>query len=175
MTRVVKVEKALKKDFFIFFLKLCNTFYDRFTRNEFVLNSEVFDLDISSLKNSMDFSGMANLPQKSLGIQTGGNVQSEKLSDLVADKSLTSKTEDRVKNNPVYLQEVTHMTEAMNKFVQAMDANIRFTVHEKSNQLMVQVIDQANDIVLKEFPSSEFLDTMAAIRDYVGILLDKKI
>ena len=40
---------------------------------------------------------------------------------------------------------------------------------------MVQIVDQSNDKVLKEFPSREFLDTMAAIRDYVGILLDKKI
>lgn len=67
------------------------------------------------------------------------------------------------------------MTNAMNKFVEAINSNIRFTVHERTKELMVQVVDQINNRVLKEFPPHEFLDTAAAIRSYVGILLDKKI
>lgn len=131
-------------------------------------------MDISSVKNPIDFGGSANLTQKNSATQPVVNVPTEKSADAT-DRSLTAQTDDKVLKKPANLQDVTQMTEAMNKFVQAMDANIRFTVHEKSNQLMVQVVDKANDKVLKEFPSGEFLDTMAAIRDYVGILLDKKI
>ncbi|MDQ7096246.1 flagellar protein FlaG [Desulfosporosinus sp. PR] len=76
---------------------------------------------------------------------------------------------------PVDTQQVKKMTEAMNQFVESMNSTIRFKIHEKTNELMVQVVDPTNNKVLKEFPPHEFLDTIAAIRDYVGVLLDKKI
>lgn len=131
-------------------------------------------MDISLVKNFIDFGSSANLAQKNPSTQSVVSVPLEKTGD-VSDKSVTAPTDEKVHKKPVNLQDLTQMTEAMNKFIQAMDANIRFTIHEKSNRLMVQVIDQVNGNVIKEFPSSEFLDTIAAIRDYVGILLDKKI
>lgn len=131
-------------------------------------------MDISAVKTLGDVGGSAYVAQTTPRTQAVDNELTSKTGD-VGDKSVTAPTDGKVKKKPADLQEVTQMTEAMNKFVQAMDANIRFTIHEKSNQLMVQVVDQANNKVLKEFPSSEFLDTIAAIRDYVGILLDKKI
>lgn len=127
----------------------------------------------AAVKNPVDFGGSAKaqiIPNKQT---VDSNLVSK--TDDVTDKLATDATSEKVNKKPVELKDLTQMTEAMNKFVQAMDVNIRFMVHEKSKQLMVQVVDQTNNKVLKEFPSSEFLDTMAAIRDYVGILLDKKI
>ena len=131
-------------------------------------------MDIGAVKNPIDFGGSAQMAQKAPLSRAVDNELTPKTED-VSDKSVTATTDEKVHRKPVDLKHLTQMTEAMNKFVQAMDANIRFKIHEKSNQLMVQVVDQTKNIVLKEFPSSEFLDTIAAIRDYVGILLDKKI
>ncbi|WP_459927777.1 flagellar protein FlaG [Desulfosporosinus burensis] len=122
----------------------------------------------------MDFGGFANLAQTNPVIQPVVNVPTANTGNF-ADESVTAKTDGKIYKEPADLQEVTQMTEAMNKFVQAMDANIRFLIHQETNQIMVQVVDQIDNKVLKEFPPHEFLDTMAAIRDYVGILLDKKI
>lgn len=139
-----------------------------------MIEFEVFVLDISAIKTPINFGGSAQVAQT---IQHTSGIISERTSKTsdVQEKSLTAPAYEKVEKKPIEAQDLTQMTEAMNKFVQAMDANISFMVHEKSNQLMVQVIDRASDRVLKEFPSSEFLDTIAAIRDYVGILLDKKI
>lgn len=133
----------------------------------------MFDLDISAVKDPIDF-GIANLAQKNLDDQSIIKISTEK---DVTNKSLTAPNDAIVhkESDDSQKKEVTQITEALNKFFQTMDAHIRFKIHEKSNQLMVQVVDQQNDKILKEFPPSEFLDTVAAIRDYVGILLDKKI
>lgn len=130
-------------------------------------------MDIGAVKNSLDVGGSAFVAQTNLCSQPAANVQSGNTGGA-ANKSVTSPTGEEVKRKPD-LDDVTQVTDVMNKFVQAMNTNIRFKIHEKSNQLMVQVIDQSTNTVLKEFPSQEFLDTVAAIRDYVGILLDKKI
>lgn len=131
-------------------------------------------MDISAVSKPIDFGSSVQLAQTTHRSQPVVSVPTENTGD-VADESVTVPTDEKVKEKPADLREVTQMTEAMNKFVQAMNANIRFTVHEGTNQLMVQVIDPSTNKVLKEFPSQEFLDTVAAIRDYVGILLDKKI
>ncbi|MCB8814147.1 flagellar protein FlaG [Desulfosporosinus shakirovi] len=131
-------------------------------------------MDISVVKAPIDFGGSANLAQTNSIPQPFVSVPTGKSGDIT-DKSLTTTTDDKVHKNPGDLQEVTQLTEAINKFVKAMDTNIHFEIHKGTNQLMVQVVDQDTNKVLKEFPPTDFLDTIAAIRDYVGILLDKKI
>lgn len=71
-------------------------------------------------------------------------------------------------------EELLKMNAALNRFMQLMDANIQFTLHEKTNRLIVRVVDSKEGKVLKEFPPKEMLDVMARIREYVGALLDKK-
>lgn len=61
----------------------------------------------------------------------------------------------------------------MNKFMRMLNSNIRFVVHEQTNTRMVQVVDNNDNTVLKEFPSHELLDIKAKIREYVGVLLDR--
>lgn len=74
--------------------------------------------------------------------------------------------------NKVELQGIaTELT----KFMQSLNTDIHFSVHEKSGRMMIQVVDPSTKEVLKEFPPEELLDTIGAIREYVGALLDKKV
>ena len=69
---------------------------------------------------------------------------------------------------------VENTVESLNKFMDLMSADIRFKMHEKSNRLMVQLVSERDQSVLREYPSAEFLDMIANIREFVGILTDKK-
>lgn len=62
----------------------------------------------------------------------------------------------------------------LSDFMQSLNTDIEFSIHEKSGRMMVKVVDIKTHDVLKEFPPEELLDTIGAIRDYVGALLDKK-
>lgn len=66
------------------------------------------------------------------------------------------------------------MTEEMNKFMERLNTDIHFTLHEKTERLMLQVVDRKNGEVIKEIPTEEMLDMIAKISEYVGVLLDKK-
>ena len=63
----------------------------------------------------------------------------------------------------------------LSDFMQSLNTDIEFSIHEKSGRMMVKVVDTKTHDVLKEFPPEELLDTIGAIRDYVGALLDKKV
>ncbi|GBG57941.1 flagellin [Sporomusaceae bacterium FL31] len=72
-------------------------------------------------------------------------------------------------------KDMTQLTAEMTKFMQLINSDIQFQLHEETKQLIVQVIDTRDGKVLKEFPPHELLDTMAKIKEYVGVLLDKKV
>ena len=69
---------------------------------------------------------------------------------------------------------VENTVESLNKFMDLMSADIRFKIHQKTNRMMVQLISEKDQTVLREYPSKEFLDMIANIREFVGILTDKK-
>jgi flagellar protein FlaG len=71
-------------------------------------------------------------------------------------------------------EEYNLLADELNKFMDGLDVNIRFAIHEKTQQMMVRVLDAKDERVLREYPAHELLDTLAAIREYVGVLLDKK-
>jgi len=131
-------------------------------------------MDIGAVRNPVDFGGDTYVTQISPTAQAVASRPTAQ-TGVAADNRVTAPNDDTVNNKPIPLRDVVQKTEAINEFLEAMDAAIRFKVHQKTNELIVQVVDQSNNKVLKEFPPHEFLDTMAAIRNYVGILLDKKI
>lgn len=71
-------------------------------------------------------------------------------------------------------QDLAKSTQEMTKWIQSLNTDIRFELHEGTQSLMVQVIDSKEQRVLREFPPHEFLDMVAKIREYVGMLLDEK-
>ncbi|WP_018212545.1 flagellar protein FlaG [Desulfitobacterium hafniense] len=85
-----------------------------------------------------------------------------------------SQSEDKGKEE-LTREDVNDLTEHLNKFMVKVNAELRFEMHEGTQRLMVKFIDIKNDQVIKEFPPHELLDTLAAIRDYVGVLLDKRV
>ena len=72
-------------------------------------------------------------------------------------------------------QKVEAISSAMNHFVQLMNADLQFSVHEKTGRVMVKLVDESTQEVLKEIPSEEFLDMVAKIQEYVGMMIDKKV
>lgn len=70
--------------------------------------------------------------------------------------------------------EVVKVTDEINTFMESMNTNIQFVLHVKTNELIVQVQEGKNHKILKEFPAHELLDAVARMREYAGLLVDKK-
>lgn len=71
-------------------------------------------------------------------------------------------------------EDLKFVSESMNHFMKLMNADLQFSVHEKTHRVMVKLVDVSTKEVLKEFPPEEFLDMVAKIQEYVGMLVDKK-
>jgi flagellar protein FlaG len=71
-------------------------------------------------------------------------------------------------------EDIENITDGLNDFMQSINTDIKFVLHQKTDTLMVQVVDMEKHKVLREAPPKELLDVLARIRDFVGALLDKK-
>lgn len=130
----------------------------------------------------MPINSISSIP--SSGDITGYNIQSSTEAQSVqtveqfgASREAAAQQEPHAeqRDKKVDEKELTPITEAMNKFMAIMNADLQFSVHEKTHRLIVRLVDTKENKVLKEFPPKEFLDTIANIQEYIGMLLDKKV
>lgn len=67
------------------------------------------------------------------------------------------------------------MTDSMNTFLASANTQLRFKFHDKLNEYYVTIVDSKTDEVIREIPSKKLMDIHAAMREFVGLLVDQKI
>ena len=151
-------------------------------------------MEIGSLTR-MD-AGATVVPASSAGTQQQGTVQQgsaqqqetpRKTSDAQAVVAALAPTmdgaseqkADKIAMKPLHFlptaEELKSMSYAMNRFVEMLTSDLKFEVHDKTHEIMVKFVNTKTGEVLKEYPPKEYLDMIARIRDYVGMVIDKKI
>lgn len=64
---------------------------------------------------------------------------------------------------------------SMNDFLKASNTHLKFEFHDKLQKYYVTIVDDTTNEVIKEIPSKKLLDIYAAMTDYLGILVDRKV
>ena len=67
------------------------------------------------------------------------------------------------------------MTGSLNKFLETTSTKLRYEYHEKLNKYYVTLVDKQTDEVVQEIPNKKLMDMHAAMLDFVGVLIDRKI
>lgn len=71
-------------------------------------------------------------------------------------------------------EETAQALEGVNAFLASSGSHIQFAVHQASKRMMVEVINNDTQEVIKTIPSRELLDLAAKIGELVGTLLDRR-
>ncbi|MEW6490596.1 MAG: flagellar protein FlaG [Thermodesulfobacteriota bacterium] len=69
---------------------------------------------------------------------------------------------------------VAQAVDGVNAFLASSNSHVQFQIHEASQRMMVEVIDDTTREVVKTIPSKELLDLAAKIGELVGTLLDRR-
>ena len=67
------------------------------------------------------------------------------------------------------------MTDSMNRFLETVDTQLKFKFHDQLNEYYVTIVDSKTDKVVREIPSKKLMDIHAAMREFIGLLVDHKI
>lgn len=78
-------------------------------------------------------------------------------------ESVVSK--DRLKN----------ITETINHFIEPIQTNLKFELHEELNEYYVTIVNPKTNEVIREIPPKKMLDMYAAMVGFMGLLVDEKV
>lgn len=72
-------------------------------------------------------------------------------------------------------EKVKEIVEGMNKFMEASPTALKFEFHEKLNEYYVKIVDEKTKETVREIPPKKMLDYYAAMTEFIGLMVDKKI
>lgn len=64
--------------------------------------------------------------------------------------------------------------EKANKALAGAGTRFEYTVHEKTNDIIVKVINKETDQIIREIPSEKLVDLVAKLQEICGIIIDEK-
>lgn len=64
--------------------------------------------------------------------------------------------------------------ERANKALQGATTTFEFSIHEKTKQIMVKVLDKDSGKIIREIPPEKTLDLVAKMWELAGILVDER-
>lgn len=104
-------------------------------------------------------------------------IQTSRLNSAQGDDSAIVGYDEQNTDDTALLktEEVAELSEKLNEFMDQLNTDICFDYREKLDRLYLQVVDRRNDEVIKEFPPERILEVLEGLRDWVGLILDKKI
>ncbi|WP_413300379.1 flagellar protein FlaG [Bacillus sp. 1P10SD] len=94
-------------------------------------------------------------------------------------KAISPEKQDQPQKQPQTKAQSKEKTEkviqSMNDFLKASNTHLKFQFHEELKEYYVTLVDDTTNEVVKEIPSKKLLDMYAAMTDYLGLLVDKKV
>jgi flagellar protein FlaG len=127
-------------------------------------------------------------PDSSVQIKVQGNSQPDKTQTndekvvSTQDKSQAKQLPDDLNNVDKYTKEamtvsekaVIDAIEKANKALQGPNTRFQFSVHKKTHEIMVKVIDNDTGKVIREVPPEKTLDLVAKMWEMAGIIVDER-
>lgn len=72
-------------------------------------------------------------------------------------------------------EEVIKAIERANKSLEGVFTQFEFSIHEKTKEIMVKVIDRETGELIREIPPEKILDLIAKLWELAGILVDERV
>jgi flagellar protein FlaG len=72
-------------------------------------------------------------------------------------------------------EKIEEVIQGMNKFLEPTHTSLKFQFHEKLNEYYVSIVDDKTKEIIREIPSKKLLDMYAAMTEFLGLIVDKKI
>jgi flagellar protein FlaG len=91
----------------------------------------------------------------------------------VMEQEAAQQKED-VKDPEKQREKLSEAVDKLNKTAIIFDRSLKFTLHDKTKEFSIAVVDTKTDKVIREIPPKELLDLVSKMKDYLGMIFDKK-
>lgn len=91
------------------------------------------------------------------------------------DRKLNIEEQPQLPQEHPSKEQLEKAVKGINNFIEFSTTHIEFKLHEKLNEYYVTVVDNDTKEVVREIPSKKVLDVYAAMTEFIGLIVDKKI
>lgn len=124
----------------------------------------------------MQVNNTANMSINSRISQAQTSIASSGSGEIKIPKQTNQNDEQRYTEDKKFSEkEVIDLIEKANKDIITYDRRLEFSIHEKTKQIMVKIIDVRTDEIIRELPPEKILDMVGAMWEFAGIIVDRKI
>ena len=99
------------------------------------------------------------------------NITSEAAKIKVQERS----PEETSPIEPVTQEKLQNVVQGMNEFLSASNTHLKFEFHDGLKEYYVTIVDDISKEIVKEIPAKKMLDMYAAMTEFVGLMVDKKV
>ncbi|OQP02593.1 flagellar protein FlaG [Geobacillus sp. 44B] len=105
------------------------------------------------------------------------NVHKEKASSMIPSPTQNQNDTNTFETPQQDLpkEKLEEVVKGLNEFLQPSRTSIKFELHDELQEYYVQIIDERTNEVIREIPPKKLLDMYAAMMEFVGLIVDKKI
>jgi flagellar protein FlaG len=72
-------------------------------------------------------------------------------------------------------EQTIKVVNSINDFLKDSNTHLKFNFHDDLHEYYVTIVDDTTNEVIKEIPSKKLLDMYAAMTEYLGLLVDRKV
>lgn len=83
--------------------------------------------------------------------------------------------EEKKESTNLPKEKVVDIVDSLNKFMENSPTSLKFEYHEKLHEYYVKVVDDKTNEVVREIPPKKMLDFYAAMTEFLGLMVDKKV
>lgn len=100
---------------------------------------------------------------------------------MIKEKDYTPRANENQpsqQQNPQLIQSkenIEKVVTSINDFLKPANSHLKFEFHEDLKEYYITIVDDNTREVIKEIPSKKLLDMYSAMKEYLGLLVDKKI
>jgi flagellar protein FlaG len=103
------------------------------------------------------------------------SMRSEKASSVIESQKQNHASTSETPQQDLPKEKLEEVVKGLNEFLQPSHTSIKFELHDELQEYYVQIIDERTHEVVREIPPKKLLDMYAAMMEFVGLIVDKKI
>ncbi len=120
----------------------------------------------------------ANVTNSKETIKNNPVIKIKKVSDVSnATGDIELRKTEKTENSETPYEPKDDMKQAIedaNKRLNMVGRELRYSVHEKTKQLLIKIVDSKSDEVILEIPKEKTLDNLARVLELSGVFIDEK-
>jgi len=123
-------------------------------------------LDIHSLASKVNMS--------STKLESSSNIMNEEIATKQVQASATELMQKNKQQLSIAEEAIVKAIEKANKALAGVEKSFQYSVHEKTGDIIVKVINQDTKEVIREIPPEKLIDLVLKLQEISGVIIDEK-